>query len=119
MMQKFVQMIHVPGALGANLLAVFTAPTGCQLVHVSAVASNDSDALLILGTTSDTDAYLESCVIGDSSVPVEKGRTDFVDDQFPVVADGDVVAVTLDYDGASGTAAQDVTIVLTFVEGGV
>ena len=36
---------------------------------------------------------------------------------YPRLNDGDVFVATLDYDGASGTAAQNVTIVLTFAEG--
>ena len=117
MQRKFTHAFHIPGTLGADLAIVFTAPSDCQLIHSSAVASNDSDATLKIGTTSDDDAYLEAGVIGDSSVPVEKGRTDFIGDQFPRISDGDVVKLTLDHDGGAGTAAADVTIVLTFLEG--
>jgi hypothetical protein len=39
------------------------------------------------------------------------------DGQYPSIDDGDVLVLTLDYDGSSGTAAADVTIVLTFSEG--
>jgi hypothetical protein len=119
MQRKFTQAFHIPGTLAADIAIVFTAPSDCQLVHSSAVASNDSDATLKIGTTSSDAAYLAAGVIGDSNVPVEKERTDFVDSQFPRISDGDgdIVKVSLDHDGAAGTAAADVTIVLTFVEG--
>jgi hypothetical protein len=117
MQRKFTQAFHIPGTLAADIAIVFTAPSDCQLVHTSAVASNDSDATLKIGTTSSDAAYLAAGVIGDSNVPVEKERTDFVDSQFPRISDGDIVKVSLDHDGAAGTAAADATIVLTFVEG--
>ena len=117
MNRTFQQTYHVAGTLAANLNIRFTVPFDCQLVHASAVASNDSDALLILGPSTDTDGYLESTVIGDSAVPAEFEREDFVGDQFPHIADGVVFCAILDYDGAGGTAAADFTLVLTFTEG--
>ena len=117
MQRKFTQAFHIPGTLAANISIIFTAPSDCQLVHCSAVASNNSDATLQLGTTTTAEAYLAACVIGDSNVPVEKGRADFVGGQYPRISKGDVVAVALDYDGGSGTAANDATIVLTLLEG--
>lgn len=124
MRRKFAHMIHVPGALGANLVCTFTAPSPCQLVHVSAVSSNDSDATLIIGDSTDNDEYLTSTTIGDSGTPSEFDGDDFVDiagnthtRYYPRISDGTVVIVTIDFDGSSGTAAEDLTIVLTFVEG--
>lgn len=117
MNRVFQQSYHVPGTLSADIAICFTAPMNCQLVHVSAVGSNANNGLLILGTTSDDDAYLASASIGDSNVPVEFARTDFVGDQYPHIADGDVVLATLDHDGAGGTATHDLTLVLTFTEG--
>jgi hypothetical protein len=121
---KFSHTIHVPGTLSANLDIRFTAPADCELVHVSAVASNDSDATLAIGISTDTDGFLEATAIGDSQVPTEFDLDDFdgaeLDDagsEYPRIDDGDTVVITLDYDGSSGTAADDVTIVLTFTEG--
>ncbi len=65
MQRKFAHCIHVPGSLAANMDVRFTVPSDCTLVHVSAVASNDSDATLALGTSADTDGFLAACVIGD------------------------------------------------------
>jgi hypothetical protein len=122
MQRKFSPSFHIPGTLSANIDIRFTVPSSCTLVHVSAVASNDSDALITVGPSTDTDGYIASAVIGDSQVPAEfEDLSDFDGaialEQYPHIADGTVVCVTLDYDGAGGTAAHDVTIVLTFVEG--
>jgi len=116
-MNHFTIPIHVPGSLSADLDIRFTAPFDFTIEHVSAVTSNDSDATIKIGTSSDDDEFLEECVVGDSQVPVEKGRTDFVDDQFPRIEDGDVVVISVDYDGGSGTAGDDLTIVLTCAKG--
>lgn len=120
----FQQAYHITGTLAANVNIRFTAPCDCTLLHASAVASNDSDATIIIGDSSDTDEYLQSSTIGDSNVPAEFDGDDWYDTSgvqpgvyYPRIADGTVVVVTLDYDGASGTAADDFTLVLTFAEG--
>ncbi len=124
MQRVFQQSYHVPGTLSADLAIYFTVPFACQLIHVSAVASNDSDATLIIGDSTDDDEYLTASTIGDSGTPVEFDGDDFVDSAgdthtryYPHIADGTGVKLTLDPDGSSGTAAHDVTIVLTFTEG--
>lgn len=124
MQRKFVMAFHVPGTLSADLDIRFTAPSDCQLIHMSAVASNDSDALITVGDSADADEYVTSTVIGDSGTPAEFDGNDFVDTSgdthtryYPRIVDGTIVAIALDHDGAGGTASQNVTIVLTFVEG--
>ena len=124
MQRVFQQSYHIPGTLTADINIYWTAPFDCQLLHVSAVASNDSDATLQIGDSSDQDEFLASCTIGDSATPVEKDQDDFVDTSgdthnryYPRIADGTVVRVSLDYDGDGGTAAADVPLVLTFTEG--
>jgi hypothetical protein len=117
MQRIFQQTYHIPGTLAANVTPRYTAPTNCTLLHLSAVASNNSDATLKVGTSSDDDEFLAAAVIGDSGTPVEFDRDDFVGGQYPRIDDGDVVVITLDFDGAAGTAAQNVTLVLTFAEG--
>mgnify|MGYP005847347813 CR=1 FL=1 len=113
----FTQTIHVPGTLSANLSIVFALPVDCQLIHVSAVGSNNNDGLLTIGTTASGSAYLASSAIGDSNVPAEFSRASFVDAQYPHLAKGTLMAVALDFDGASGTATQNFTCVLSFLEG--
>jgi hypothetical protein len=109
--------IHIPGTLAANIVPKWKAEQDATLLHVSAVASNDSSATLKIGTSADDDAFLAEAAIGDSGTPVEKRRADFVGGELPRIARGELVVLTLDYDGASGTAAQNVTLALTFAEG--
>lgn len=117
-MQRLFQTIfHFPGTLAANITPKWTSPINCTLIHVSAVASNNSDATLKIGTSADDDIFLVAAVIGDSGTPVEFERSSFVGTQFPRIADGDIIIVTLDFDGAAGTAAANVTIEMTFLEG--
>lgn len=114
---------HVPGTLAADVNIRFTLPNRMALQHVSAVGSNANDAELSIGTSADPDGWLEAAVIGDSNVPVEFEVADFdgalltyPGAEPPAAADGTIVVLTLDHDGDGGTAADDVTIVLTFTE---
>ena len=116
MNRTFQHSYHLPGTLTANLDIRFTAHTNMSLVHVSAVASNDSDATLKIGTSADDDEFLLETTIGDSGTPSEFDWGDFID-QYPRIEDGDIVVITVDYDGSTGTAAADLTVVLTFTEG--
>ncbi len=104
------------GALQGDYVWYWTLPFAMTLIEVSAVASNDSDATLKIGNSSDAEAYLEECTIGDSGTPVTKTASDFVDEVAEYIAADTVLVITLDYDG-EGTAANDVTIVLTFISG--
>ncbi len=113
----FTITIHVPGTLAANITPVFTLPFHCSLVHVSAVATNASNATIKIGTTSDDDAYLTAADVGDSSVPAEFVAANFVGTADPHIVDGTVMLVTVDFDGSAGTAAANLTVVLTFSEG--
>jgi hypothetical protein len=122
--QRFAIAFHVPGTLTANLNIRWTAPHDCTLLHVSAVASNASSATFIVGDSADDDEYLTASDVGDSNVPAEYDYDDFVDTDgntharyYPRIVDGTVVVITVDYDGASGTAAQNLTLVLTLAEG--
>jgi hypothetical protein len=110
----FKQTFHFNGTLAANHVAKWTVDRNCMLTHVSAVASNDSSATLKLGNSTDDDAYLVEGAIGDSGVPVVKTKSNFVNSRNPYIPKDTVFLMTLDYDGSSGTAAQNVTIVLTF-----
>jgi len=115
---KISKSFHVTGTLAANVNIRFTAEANMTLQQISAVASNDSDATLAAGISSDTDSILVAAVIGDSNTPVTKTQTNWATTNTTgAIAKGDIVVLTLDYDGASGTAAADVTIDLTFTEG--
>jgi hypothetical protein len=109
--------VHVPGTLAANITFHFKAPFDLQLIGVQAVGSNANDATIKVGTTSDDDAYLLAASIGDSGAPVEFGKSNFVGTQYPHISDGTVILVTVDFDGSSGTAVQNLTVVLIFTDG--
>jgi hypothetical protein len=116
--KHFGRTIHVPGALTADLDIRLSVPVDCRLKRVSAVASNDSDATLAIGISTDTDSILTAATIGDSQTPVTKDVSDWATTNPTGDLDqGDILVLTVDYDGASGTAAQDLTIDLDFIEG--
>lgn len=109
---------HVPGTLVANLTPLFAVPFDCMLLHVSAVAANNSDATLKVGTLTDPAAYLAEFPIGDSQTPaVRASFKDFVGGQYPRLHAGTSLLITLDYDGNNGTAAQNVSVALTLAKG--
>jgi hypothetical protein len=117
MFNVFTLSYYIPGTLAANHVLEWIAPFDCQLIHAQAHGSNANDATLMLGSSSDTDAYMSATAIGDSDAPAEWDRDNFIGTQFPHIADGTIVVLTLDYDGSSGTAAQNVCICLTFTVG--
>ena len=117
MFNTFMVPFYIPGTLAANHVIEFIAPFDMQLVHAQAHGSNANDATLMLGKSTDTDAYMAATAIGDSDAPAEFDRNDFINSQFPHILDGEIVVLTLDFDGSSGTAAANVVIILTFTQG--
>ncbi|RPJ37746.1 MAG: hypothetical protein EHM35_06105 [Planctomycetaceae bacterium] len=114
MQRIFTMPFHVPGALSANINIRFKAPCDCQLLHVSAGQSDTDTAVLDIGPSTDTDGYLDGVNFGVSNVALVYGRTDFVGDQYPHIAAGTIVVITIT-DHASHS--NDPTVVLTFAEG--
>lgn len=115
---RLVLPFHVPGTLTANIVITFVMPFDGRVMHVGACSSNDSDATLMMGISTDTDSILAAAVIGDSSVPVEKTRANFATaNPTGALSKGEILVITVDYDGAAGTAADDLTVVLTLLEG--
>jgi hypothetical protein len=125
MQRKFQTAFHIPGTLAADLNIRWTVPSDCQLIHVSAVASDANAAGLEVGTSADTDGYITKYSIGVSNTPVQKEAiTDFdgalAGSQYPHIVDGTIMVLVLDFnynDGGGAAASDDVTIVLTFLEG--
>jgi hypothetical protein len=111
------QTYHVPGTLTADLEIIFTTHANMTLLHVSMVCTNAANTTVAIGTTSSAATYMAAAQVGQSDVPVTKTRTDFEGDQYPNLPAGTVAKLTVDHDGATGTAGADLTIVLTFVEG--
>ena len=116
-MQYYTHTIHVPGTLAANVNVRWKMPFDCQLIHVSAVGSNANNGILDIGPSTDTDGYLDGVDIGDSDTPSEFDWNDFVGSQFTHIDKGTIIVLTLDYDGAGGTATANFTAVLTFTVG--
>ena len=124
MLNKFSHAFHIPGTLSAAIYLAFPVPSDCILTHIGAVASNATDATFTVGTSSDTDGILTDGTVGQSYVPDEFELADFdgalltdAGKEYPRLEDGDVVRIAIDHDGDAGTAAQNVTLVLTFCEG--
>ena len=114
----FTVSYHTAGTLAANHSFKFKLPFDAQLIFVSAVGSNANNGILDVGDSADGEAYVKDMDIGDSGTPAladEPG--DFVGDNYPHITKGTIIAAALDYDGASGTAAADFTLVLGFTEG--
>ncbi len=113
----FTIAYHTAGTLAANHTFRFKLPFDAQLIHVSAVGSNANNGIIDIGTSADADAYLDAKDIGDSGTPAEFDKDDFVGTEYPHIAAGTIIAAALDYDGASGTATADYTLVMTFSKG--
>jgi hypothetical protein len=109
--------------MAANAVAYWRTPCPLTLVHISATASNAASSTVRVGTSSDDDGYITAFAVGQSATPVVKDRGDFDGalnadaNECPHIARDTVLAVTVDYDGSSGTAGQNVSVILTFVEG--
>lgn len=119
---RFTVLVHLHGTLAANAEGRFQLPCPASLVEVSAVGSNANDATLVVGTSGDVDGILTAFAIGDSGTPVVKAFGDFdgalADGVSPThLADNTIVDWDLDFDGSSGTAAANVSILFTFLEG--
>jgi hypothetical protein len=117
--RRFTISIHLHATLAANAAGTFIMPCQATLIEVSAVASNNSDATLSVGNSvAGAAVYCVAQVIGDSGAPAvltqtgtaitASGRTNIPDDT--------IMTWTLDFDGAGGTAGQNVTIMFTFEE---
>ncbi len=82
------------------------------------VQSNAGDGRVKIGTSADDDIFMQYVAMGQSNTPVEvQAPAGFRYSATPRIKKGDIVKLSLDYDGASGTAAADACIVLTYEEG--
>lgn len=118
MLRKFVQTIVVPGTLTGAISYTATIPSACTIQKLSMVQSNAGAGRIKLGLSTDDDIFSVYTNMGVSGVPVVfETADDFRNDVFPHLAAGDILKLYCDHDGAGGTAADDVTIVITFTEG--
>jgi hypothetical protein len=116
---RVVVPVHFHGTMAANGLFRWKVPCGLTLAHVSAGSSVDTNATVKIGNTGTNgdDDYMTAKDVGDAAAVAEYDRSDFVDGEYPHIAAGTTLLVTVDFDGASGTAAQNCSVVLTFLEG--
>lgn len=111
---RLVWSFHITGTLAANVNARWKVPASCHVEHISAVASNASDATLTFGISTDTDSILAAANVGDSGVPAEFEDGDWaVTNEEAALVNGQTAVLLVDYDGAAGTAAADLTVVIT------
>ena len=110
--------IHIPGTLTADITFRFQAPFDLQLIKVTGACDNTTSFILDVGTAADSDAYLDGVTVtGAASTTTEYGLSDFVNDQYAHINDGDEVVVTVDYDGGAGGDAANVSVILWLYEG--
>ena len=118
MLRKFTQTIVVPGTLTGPIDYIAAVPSACTIQHLSMVQSNAGDGRVKMGTSADDDIFFTYINMGQSGTPVQlQGATDFRNYVLPHLTAGDILKLHVDHDGALGTAADDVTIVITFTEG--
>lgn len=123
MIRKYAVEFHVPGTLTQDLDIRFNVPDNCQLLHISGVTSNDAATTIDVGDETNAALHVNDMDIGSGANEVHELAnvqmySEFELGQWPRIADGDTVVITVDWDGdSSGDAGQNTTLVLTFAEG--
>ena len=92
-------------------------PFDFTLEEISAKCSNAGNLRFKVGTNSDDDEFLTYTDVAATMVVVGDDVTDWRYDVKPRYVKGDVMEVTLDFDGASGTAGEDVCMTFTCTPG--
>ena len=122
---RVLMPFHFVGTQAANISVAFQVPSakaGLTFIGASLVGSNANDATFDLGTNDDPDGVVDGAAFGDTGVPALVKPDDFNGD---LATDGqeyhfgrdEVISFSVDFDGAAGTAIDDPTIVLEFMEG--
>lgn len=110
--------IFVPGTLTANFHYEFAAPFDMTLIEVSGNCDASTSVILDIGTTADTDAYLDGVTVtGHATDSTKFDLDDFVNAAYPHISKGTFVAVNVDYDGGAGGDGAGLSLLLTFAEG--
>lgn len=119
---RFAVTVHLHGTLAANARGEFKLPTGATLEAVSASASNAAASTLDCGTSADRDGILAAKTVGQSGTAIYytaanyNGALATVNQPYRMPKDT-IFTWDLDFDGAAGTAGQNVMIVFFFLEG--
>jgi hypothetical protein len=120
--QRFAVTVNLHGTLAANARGEFKVPYACSLEGISLSNSANSDMTLDVGTGANRDGILDGKTGGDSGTPgyfdsADWNGADIAVGALPHFAKEDIVAWDLDFDGAAGTAAANVTLIFYFLEG--
>jgi hypothetical protein len=103
---------YIAGTLAGNHTPIIELPFPFRVESIKAWASNDSDATLAAATPTAT--VVTATTIGDSGDPKTISPDSVAVSQ---VAKDTALTLTLDYDGAGGTAADDVQIIAILKSG--
>jgi len=98
--------------LAANETIYYELPYPWALLGFKAVQSNDGSATIAVSAAGG--GSISATAIGDSGNPASINLSS---DPLPIDAD-ELVTITLDYDGSSGTAGADIHITLIGLVGG-
>ncbi len=119
---RFVVVETYDGVLSANKSGTVRMACNATLVEASFVGE-PGDATLMLGTTADPDGFLTAASLAAATTEgLAFGRGNFngalvAAGGFPRLRAGQAFTWTLDYNGAGGGAAEDVTLAFWFLEG--
>jgi hypothetical protein len=103
----------IDGTTAANVVWQWEFADPVRLKWVKAAASNDSDATLLVEAEGG-DTVVSAAVIGDTFSAAELTPAS---NALGMIAADTYLKFTLDYDGAGGTAADNVGIVAAFLVG--
>jgi len=117
MFTPFVIPIVCHGALAANYEFHYKVCFPFTIEEISAKTSNAGSTRIKVGTNSDDDEFLTYTDVGTTIVQIGDDTDDWRYDVKPHLETGDVLEITVDYDGASGTAGEDLVLVVTCTPG--
>ena len=119
-MQGNIFPIHIHlGTPGANVTAVIGIAVPCQLIAVTAVGSNATNATFDCGEPTDPDGIFDGKAFGVSDATASYTPADFngadatASQPYPFEA-GDELEWSVDYDGSAGTALQGGSLTFWF-----
>lgn len=106
------------GTPGADRISYYKVKGQKHVDRIQSTQSNAGSARLIVGISSDTDSIVTDHTIGVSGTPVVKQRADFATTNLTgLLADGDILMVTVDFDGAAATAGQNIQVHIDLLDG--
>ena len=120
---RFVVVATYDGNLSSNKAGSVLMACNATLEKVTVVTGDPGDATLRLGDRNESSGFMTTTALTDSNAGgLTFGRGDLdgtlvAEGALPRLTVGQIFDWTLDYDGASGLAAEDVTLAFWFLEG--